>query len=151
MLHFCCLSEKLNISLVFVNNNDLFLLRELTLSSFYVFTAVTIGITIATYNETEFVLIGFIYQISSMVCEAVRLQLIQILMQGKKLNPIQTLFYLSPACFVCLLIPFSLIEANSVRFLIVTREIYDARQHKCLIFCDLTLCIPNLISSIFKP
>ena len=78
------------------------------------FSSVTTGIFIATYHEVELVLIGFIYQAASMICEAFRLQLIQILMQGKKMNPIQTLFYLSPACFLCLLIPFSLFEAQSI-------------------------------------
>ena len=31
--------------------------------------------------------------------------------QGYQLNPIQSLYYVSPACFVCLILPFLALEA----------------------------------------
>lgn len=39
--------------------------------------------------------------------------LVQVLMnqQGYQLNPIQSLYYVSPACFVCLVVPFLVLEA----------------------------------------
>lgn len=42
-----------------------------------------------------------------------RMALVQALMQqgGIKLNSIQTMYYVSPCCFLCLCIPFTLIEA----------------------------------------
>ena len=58
---------------------------------------VTIGVFFGTYHEVEFVLLGYVFQVGSMICEAFRLQLIQLLLQGQKLNPIQTLYYVSPA------------------------------------------------------
>lgn len=40
--------------------------------------------------------------------QAARLTMVQILMaaRGLALNPLQSLYYVSPACFACLLVPF---------------------------------------------
>lgn len=40
--------------------------------------------------------------------QAARLTLVQILMaaRGLAMNPLQSLYYVSPACFLCLLVPF---------------------------------------------
>uniref|UniRef100_A0A7R9Z8N2 Sugar phosphate transporter domain-containing protein n=1 Tax=Chlamydomonas euryale TaxID=1486919 RepID=A0A7R9Z8N2_9CHLO len=74
---------------------------------------VTIGVAVASYGELNFNLTGVIFQCSSIATESTRLVLIQILLQqrGIKLNPITTLYYIAPACFGFLLIPFSFIEA----------------------------------------
>lgn len=63
-----------------------------------------------------FVLVGFLWQCASMVSEATRLTLVQILLQGKgiKLNPITTMYYISPVCLACLLIPFAVLEAETL-------------------------------------
>ena len=54
-----------------------------------------------------------LFQAGSIVTESFRLSLIQILLQqrGIKLNPITTLYYIAPACFCFLLLPFSFLEA----------------------------------------
>jgi hypothetical protein len=40
--------------------------------------------------------------------QALRLTMVQVLMtsRGYAMNPIQSLYYVSPACLVCLLLPF---------------------------------------------
>ncbi len=55
-------------------------------------------------GEVRFVAVGVILQMCSIVCEAVRLALVQILLQGTgvKLNPITTMCHISPACFAFL-------------------------------------------------
>lgn len=74
---------------------------------------VTIGVMIASYGELNFVLIGVLVQLGSLLCESTRLTLVQILLQrkGLKLNPFTTMYYISPACFMFLLVPFIFIEA----------------------------------------
>lgn len=59
---------------------------------------------------------GFLYQCISMVSEATRLTLVQILLQGRgiKLNPITTMYHISPVCLVCLVIPFAALEAEQL-------------------------------------
>lgn len=44
----------------------------------------------------------------SVAVQAARLTLVQILMaaRGLAMNPLQSLYYVSPACFLCLLVPF---------------------------------------------
>lgn len=53
-----------------------------------------------------------------MVSEATRLTLVQVLLQGKgiKLNPISTMYHVSPVCLVCLLIPFAALEAEQLAY-----------------------------------
>lgn len=48
--------------------------------------------------------------------QAARLTLVQILMNSKGLamNPLQSLYYVSPACLLCLLVPFALVEYSSL-------------------------------------
>ena len=73
---------------------------------------VTIGVLIASFGEIEFVLFGFLLQILSLVFESTRLALVQILLQkrGLKLNPITSLYFISPACFAFLSVPFVVVE-----------------------------------------
>lgn len=78
---------------------------------------IAIGVAIAAYGEINFVVIGVVQQLSSLVFEAVRLMLVQVLMnsQGYTLNPIQSLYYVSPACLICLSIPFFILEFPIIR------------------------------------
>ena len=72
---------------------------------------------IAAYGELNFVTIGVVQQLSALVFEATRLMLVQVLMnsQGYTLNPIQSLYYVSPACLVCLAVPFLVLELPIMR------------------------------------
>ena len=90
--------------------------ERVTAPNILILLVVTVGIFVATFNEMDFHLVGYLMQVASMVCEAFRLQLIQILLQGKKMNPIQTLFYVSPACLLFLSIPFVLVEAGQLMY-----------------------------------
>lgn len=72
---------------------------------------------IAAYGELNFVVIGVVQQLSALVFEATRLMLVQLLMnsQGYTLNPIQSLYYVSPACLLCLTVPFLVLEFPVMR------------------------------------
>jgi hypothetical protein len=72
---------------------------------------------IAAYGEINFVIIGVVQQLSALVFEATRLMLVQVLMnsQGYTLNPIQSLYYVSPACLLCLTVPFLVLEFPVMR------------------------------------
>lgn len=50
---------------------------------------------------------GVLYQLASICTESNRIVLVQILLQSKgvKLNPITTMYYVSPCCLVFLFIP----------------------------------------------
>eukprot|EP00241_Pyramimonas_parkeae_P012725 CAMPEP_0114248968 /NCGR_PEP_ID=MMETSP0058-20121206/13868_1 /TAXON_ID=36894 /ORGANISM="Pyramimonas parkeae, CCMP726" /LENGTH=271 /DNA_ID=CAMNT_0001362435 /DNA_START=553 /DNA_END=1368 /DNA_ORIENTATION=+ len=84
---------------------------------------IAIGVGIAAYGEVNFVVVGVVQQLSSLVFEATRLMLVQVLMnsQGMALNPIQSLYYVSPACLLCLSLPFAAIELP----LLLQREHWD--------------------------
>lgn len=59
---------------------------------------------------------GVLNQVCSMVLEAARLTLVQLLLQarGIKLNPITTLYHVAPVCLAFLLIPLATLEAERV-------------------------------------
>lgn len=67
-------------------------------------------------GEINFHFLGVAFQVASIISESVRLCLIQILLQsrGIKLNPISTLYYIAPACFMFLLVPFVTLEAPAM-------------------------------------
>ena len=73
---------------------------------------ITIGVVIASYGEINFVVIGVLLQLASVATESTRLMLIQILLQrrGLSLNPVTTMYYIAPASFVFLSVPFALVS-----------------------------------------
>lgn len=86
--------------------------EKFTWGSFWNLVLVTIGVAIASFGELNFNIVGVMYQMSSLVSESIRLVLVQILLQsrGLKLNPITTLYYVAPCCFIFLLVPFFALE-----------------------------------------
>ena len=59
---------------------------------------------------------GVILQLLSIGTESTRLVLVQILLQrnGMKLNPITSLYYISPCCFAFLAVPFFVFELPKI-------------------------------------
>lgn len=75
---------------------------------------VTIGVIIASYGEINFVVIGVVLQLLSVASESTRLMLIQILLQrrGLSLNPVTTMYYIAPASFLFLSVPFTVVSTE---------------------------------------
>eukprot|EP00894_Picocystis_sp_ML_P001228 jgi/Pico_ML_1/51745/g309.t1 len=73
---------------------------------------ISIGVAVASYGELNFNLTGVIMQLMGLVAEASRLVLVQILLtsKGLKLNPITSIYYISPCSFVFLILPFIFVE-----------------------------------------
>lgn len=67
-------------------------------------------------TSVKLLLIGLLYQCTSLSAEAIRLTLVQIFLQRKgiRLNPITTMYHISPVCLMCLLIPFAILEAEKL-------------------------------------
>jgi hypothetical protein len=61
---------------------------------------IVIGVAIASFGEIDFVLIGFLYQLGGILFEAIRLCLVQKLLNGDefKMNPLVSLYYFAPVC-----------------------------------------------------
>ncbi|KAI0175632.1 triose-phosphate transporter family-domain-containing protein [Hypoxylon sp. FL1284] len=60
---------------------------------------IVFGIVIASFGELKFDLIGFIFQVSGIVAEAVRLVMVQRLLSGDfKMDPLVSVYYYAPAC-----------------------------------------------------
>lgn len=73
---------------------------------------ISVGVGIAAYGEAKFNGWGVMLQLGAVAFEATRLVLIQILLTSKgiSLNPITSLYYIAPCCFVCLTVPWIIVE-----------------------------------------
>ncbi|BDA42040.1 probable sugar phosphate/phosphate translocator At5g25400 [Coccomyxa sp. Obi] len=69
---------------------------------------VTAGVAIASYGEINFVVIGVVLQLISVMTESTRLTM----RRGLSLNPVTTMYYIAPASFAFLSIPWFFIECR---------------------------------------
>lgn len=79
--------------------------------------SISFGVAIAAYGEARFDAWGVLLQLGAVAFEATRLVLIQILLSSKgiTLNPITTLYYVSPCCLVFLTLPWAIVEFPILR------------------------------------
>ncbi|KAF3780183.1 putative sugar phosphate/phosphate translocator [Nymphaea thermarum] len=79
--------------------------------------AISTGVAIAAYGEARFDVWGVVLQLGAVAFEATRLVLIQILLTSKgiTLNPITSLYYVAPCCFLFLLVPWIFVELPVLR------------------------------------
>lgn len=81
-------------------------------STAYNMVLIAFGVFICALGEENLVVKGLIQQLTALIFEATRLTLIQILInsKGMKMNPLQSIYYISPVCMACLSINFYIIE-----------------------------------------
>mmetsp|Transcript_4858 Transcript_4858/g.16941 ORF Transcript_4858/g.16941 Transcript_4858/m.16941 type:complete len:332 (+) Transcript_4858:238-1233(+) len=78
---------------------------------------ITLGVVVASYGEINFVVIGVAVQLGAIVVESLRLVLVELLLNRAGLaikHPFLTMYYVSPACLVCLLVPFFGVEYHDL-------------------------------------
>ncbi|KAI1820403.1 triose-phosphate transporter family-domain-containing protein [Xylaria intraflava] len=65
-------------------------------------SAIVIGVAIASFGELKFDGLGFIIQVTGIVCEALRLVMVQRLLSSDefKMDPLVSVYYYAPACAV---------------------------------------------------
>ncbi|KAK1924724.1 triose-phosphate transporter family-domain-containing protein [Papiliotrema laurentii] len=61
---------------------------------------ISVGCALAAYGEVHFELYGFVCQASAVIFESSRLVMIQILLQGLKMDPLCSLHYYAPVCAI---------------------------------------------------
>ncbi|KAM3012972.1 hypothetical protein FF2_025893 [Malus domestica] len=79
--------------------------------------SISVGVAVAAYGEAKFNSWGVTLQLLAVAFEATRLVLIQILLNAKgiSLNPITSLYYVAPCCFVFLCVPWVIVELPVLR------------------------------------
>lgn len=79
--------------------------------------SISVGVAVAAYGEAKFNSWGVTLQLLAVAFEATRLVLIQILLNAKgiSLNPITSLYYVAPCCFVFLCVPWIVVELPVLR------------------------------------
>lgn len=78
---------------------------------------IAFGVLICAIGEKNLVVKGLIQQLAALAFEATRLTMVQVLINSKgyNMNPMQSLYYVSPACLICLLVPFLSVELLKMR------------------------------------
>ncbi|EFJ45992.1 hypothetical protein VOLCADRAFT_63129 [Volvox carteri f. nagariensis] len=78
---------------------------------------IAFGVVVCAIGELNLVFKGVVQQLTALGFEAMRLTMVQVLINSKgyNMNPIQSLYYVSPACLVCLLVPFLSVELSKMR------------------------------------
>lgn len=73
---------------------------EPNLGKFLNILVIVFGVIIASFGEINFSMIGFVYLVLSIVFEAVRLVMIQVMLtaEGMKMDPLVALYYYAPVC-----------------------------------------------------
>ena len=96
---------KANMPVIIFIVGCLFATEAFTLASFGIMVVIAAGVAMASYGELNFSLLGVLCMFSAMSCEAVRLTLVQMLLQRQdlQLNPFATLYYVMPVSTACLL------------------------------------------------
>ncbi|RYC63585.1 hypothetical protein CHU98_g2645 [Xylaria longipes] len=63
-------------------------------------SAIVVGVAIASFGELKFDGLGFIIQVTGIVCEALRLVMVQRLLSSDefKMDPLVSVYYYAPAC-----------------------------------------------------
>ena len=96
---------KANMPVILFTVGCLFATEIFTFASFSIMLVIAAGVATASYGELNFSLLGVLCMFSAMSCEAVRLTLVQTLLQRQdlQLNPLSTLYYIMPISTACLL------------------------------------------------
>lgn len=82
----------------------------------YIVLVICVGVAITSVGETYFSWVGFTFQSLAILAESSRLVLTNVLLKHLKLDPLTTLYYISPLCFVLISIPCFYFEFNELPF-----------------------------------
>ncbi|WWC69579.1 uncharacterized protein I206_103522 [Kwoniella pini CBS 10737] len=78
----------------------IFKLQVLTSRLVMIVLLISTGCALAAYGELHFEMFGFLCQVSAVAFESSRLVMIQILLQGLKMDPLCSLHYYAPVCAI---------------------------------------------------
>merc|ERR1719281_1035838 len=80
----------------------LMLVEKWNIQQAAVLLIIFVGCSTAVTGEVTFSRMGFLIQISSQLCEVIKIMLQQKLMHGLKLDPLTTVMVMSPVCLLTL-------------------------------------------------
>lgn len=108
---------KANMPVIIFIVGCLFSTEVFTFASFGIMVVISAGVAMASYGELNFATSGVLCMFSAMLCEAVRLTLVQTLLQRQdlQLTPLSTLYYIMPISTACLLPIAFIAEAQGLK------------------------------------
>lgn len=89
-----------------------------SLSKFLTILVIVFGVGLSSVGEIDFSVIGFLYQLGGTVFEAIRLVMIQVMLNGEglKMDPLVGLYYYAPVCTVMNIIVALFTEVPKFKF-----------------------------------
>lgn len=73
-------------------------LKQMSSTLTIIVLMISVGVCLASYGEAVFDPTGFTYQVLAIAFESTRLVMVQVLLQGLKMDPLVSLYYFSPVC-----------------------------------------------------
>lgn len=63
---------------------------------------IVLGVIIASFGEIQFVMLGFLFQLGGIACEAIRLTMVERLLSSAefKMDPLVSFYYFAPVCAI---------------------------------------------------
>lgn len=87
---------------------------------------ITAGVAVASWGEGSFSVMGATAMAASLICEALRLVLMQCLVSKRDMHPVQTLAYIAPAATAWMLLIAGVTEALAIH---QAQALHDIAQH----------------------
>jgi hypothetical protein len=76
--------------------------------------AICLGCMIASKGEIAFNLFGFLCQMAALVFDSIRLVLVQVLLQSRKMDPLVAIYYYAPVGFICIAVLQPILEGPAI-------------------------------------
>jgi hypothetical protein len=91
-------------------------IEKSSMVEFYIVTIICIGVALTSVGETYFSWLGFTFQALGILAESSRLVLTNVLMKNLKLDPLSSLYYIAPLCFLFIGTACIIFEASSLPY-----------------------------------
>lgn len=105
---------------------------------------------IASFGEIKFIMVGFLFQVAGVCCEATRLAMVERLLSGGefKMDPLVSLYYFAPACAIMNFVIFLFLELQKLSMQnILDLGLFTLFANACVAFL-LNVAVVFLVSLI---
>jgi len=114
-------------------------------------SVIVLGVMIASFGEIKFVMVGFLFQVAGVCCEATRLAMVEQLLSGGefKMDPLVSLYYFAPACATMNFVIFLFLELPKLSMQnILDLGLFTLFANACVAFL-LNVAVVFLVSILY--
>ena len=122
-------------------------LEKSSLTELYIVTVICVGVGMTSIGESYFSFTGFVYQCLAIFAESSRLVLVNLLMKNLKLDPLSSLYYISPLCTILIGIACCIFELGDLPLERLVRFPYIYFICRVSLLCSTCNVIPSIATA----